>query len=162
MQKYFLPWHPGAALQHHRPWSRHSSVCKLFNAFAVLQFAQVGINNQVCCQFGIQTIAGICTQTYRPSYLQANVVPGIGMPSLTGMTQASAHAQAGATGRSQRRAYTRPAGLTTTTLRHSSPACHCQVILHTMIGTSVCKHNLNFNDDGCHCSGVYAVQLVMR
>ncbi len=40
MQKYFLPWHAGAALQHHRPWSRHSSVCKLFNAFAVLQFAR--------------------------------------------------------------------------------------------------------------------------
>ncbi len=94
---------------------------------------QVGISKQVCCQSGIQAIAGISIQMYRHFYLQASVAPGIGMPTLTGMTQASAPAQAVATGRSRRRAYTRPAGSTTTTLRHSSQACHCQVIIVMMI-----------------------------
>ena len=62
-------------------------------------------------------------------------MPGIGTPSLTGMTQASAPAQAVATGRSRRRAYTRPAGLTTTTLRHSSQACYCQVRINMKMTT---------------------------
>jgi len=55
---------------------------------------QVGISKQVCCQSGIQAIAGISIQMYRHFYLQASVAPGIGMPTLTGMTQASAPAQA--------------------------------------------------------------------
>ena len=93
----------------------------------------VGISNQVCCQSSIQAIAVIRTQMHCQSYLQASVVPGIGMPSLTGMTQPSAPALAMATGRSRRRVYTRPAGWTTTILRHNSPACHCQVTMIMMI-----------------------------